>query len=117
MKTRNRRPQRPPHIQDLRLWIVAAAIVCLSAAAWGLRSSSGPSSASAATHAPAGRFDPTIENTELAPESTPDGMVWIPGGEFSMGAPDAPDHDEVGMRATFDARPIHRVYVDGFWMD
>ena len=34
-----------------------------------------------------------------------------------MGAPDAPDHDEVGMRATVDARPIHRVSVDGFWMD
>jgi formylglycine-generating enzyme required for sulfatase activity len=33
-------------------------------------------------------------------------MVWIPGGEFSMGAD-----------AMADARPIHRVYVDGFWMD
>jgi formylglycine-generating enzyme required for sulfatase activity len=44
-------------------------------------------------------------------------MVWIPGGEFSMGANDPPDMDEVGMRATKDARPIHRVYVDGFYMD
>ncbi len=26
-------------------------------------------------------------------------------------------NDEVGMRATVDSRPIHRVYVDGFWMD
>ena len=23
----------------------------------------------------------------------------------------------VGMQATTDSRPIHRVYVDGFWMD
>jgi formylglycine-generating enzyme required for sulfatase activity len=25
--------------------------------------------------------------------------------------------DPVGMNATKDSRPIHRVYVDGFWMD
>jgi formylglycine-generating enzyme required for sulfatase activity len=35
-------------------------------------------------------------------------MVWIPGGEFSMGCEDPQ------MR---DARPFHRVAVDGFWMD
>ena len=45
-------------------------------------------------------------------------MVWIPGGEFSMGAQDPPDmNDAVGMQATIDSRPIHRTYVDGFWMD
>jgi formylglycine-generating enzyme required for sulfatase activity len=44
-------------------------------------------------------------------------MVWIPGGEFSMGAQDPPDMTEVGMQAARDARPVHRVYVDGFWMD
>ena len=45
-------------------------------------------------------------------------MVWIPGGEFSMGAQDPPDmHDPVGMQATTDSRPVHRVFVDGFWMD
>ena len=26
-------------------------------------------------------------------------------------------HDAVGMQATTDSRPIHRVVVDGFWMD
>ena len=25
--------------------------------------------------------------------------------------------DTIGMQATRDSRPIHRVYVDGFWMD
>ena len=25
--------------------------------------------------------------------------------------------DDVGMKGTLDARPIHRVYVDGFYMD
>ena len=44
-------------------------------------------------------------------------MVWIPGGEFSMGAADSPSDGEVGMQATRDSRPIHRVYVDGFFMD
>ena len=44
-------------------------------------------------------------------------MVWIPGGEFSMGAQDSPDMNDVAMKATEDSRPIHRVYVDGFWMD
>ena len=44
-------------------------------------------------------------------------MVWIPGGEFSMGAAEPPAMDDVGMKATTDSRPIHRVYVDGFWMD
>jgi formylglycine-generating enzyme required for sulfatase activity len=44
-------------------------------------------------------------------------MIWIPGGEFSMGAQDPPGMDRVGMQATEDSRPIHRVYVDGFFMD
>lgn len=34
-----------------------------------------------------------------------------------MGAHDPPDMDEVGMKATLDARPVHRVRVDGFFMD
>jgi len=62
-------------------------------------------------------FEPTLANTAEAPAPVPEGMAWIPGGEFSMGANDPPDRNEVGMQATDDARPIHRVYVDGFFMD
>jgi len=62
-------------------------------------------------------FAPTIVNLRKESCVAPDGMVCIPGGEFSMGANDPPDADEVGMKATLDARPIHRVYVDGFFMD
>ena len=62
-------------------------------------------------------FQPTKENASPAPGTPPDGMVWIPGGEFSMGAQDALEKDTVGMQATHDSRPIHQVYVDGFWMD
>jgi len=39
----------------------------------------------------------------------PPGMVWISGGEFTMGT----DLD----RAWPDERPAHRVSVDGFWID
>jgi len=34
-----------------------------------------------------------------------------------MGANEPPDMDEVGMKATPDGQPVHRVYVDGFFMD
>jgi len=47
------------------------------------------------------------------------GMVWIPGGEFSMGTED-PTKSRcscTGHDAMPDARPVHRVAVDGFWMD
>jgi formylglycine-generating enzyme required for sulfatase activity len=62
-------------------------------------------------------FLPTIENKIRSPEPAPKGMVWIAGGEFSMGS------DETGESlcglpgVTRDSQPIHRVYVDGFWMD
>jgi formylglycine-generating enzyme len=62
-------------------------------------------------------FGPTVPNKQPAPRIAPVGMVWIPGGEFSMGAQDPPTGDMVGMQATTDSRPIHRVYVDGFFMD
>jgi formylglycine-generating enzyme required for sulfatase activity len=44
-----------------------------------------------------------------APPGPPpfDGMIWIPGGEFDMGS----DHHYP------EERPVHRVSVDGFWMD
>jgi sulfatase modifying factor 1 len=62
-------------------------------------------------------FGATVPNEAPAPAKTPPGMVWISGGEFSMGAQDPPAMDDVGMKATLDSRPVHRVYVDGFFMD
>lgn len=62
-------------------------------------------------------FGATVANTMSAPSPAPLGMAWIPGGEFSMGAQDPPDMDDVGMKATLDSRPVHRVYVDSFFMD
>ncbi len=63
------------------------------------------------------KFVATKPNPVPAFRSQPKGMAWIPGGEYSMGAQDMPDMNEVGMQATLDSRPIHRVYVDGFFMD
>ena len=63
-------------------------------------------------------FQPTISNPLTPPPGTPPaGMVWIPGGEFSMGAAEVAGMNQVGMKVTEDSKPVHRVYVDGFWMD
>jgi formylglycine-generating enzyme len=62
-------------------------------------------------------FLPTVENKTPAPASPPEGMVWIPGAEFSMGS--TVDSESLcGLPGvTRDGQPVHRVYVDGFWMD
>ena len=39
--------------------------------------------------------------------STPAGMIWIPGGTFRMGSD----------RHYPEEAPVHRVTVDGFWID
>ena len=64
-------------------------------------------------------FAPTIPNKAPPPANAPEGMAWIPGGEFSMGCqiPSEGVCSMATMNAVHDAQPIHRVYVDGFWMD
>jgi formylglycine-generating enzyme required for sulfatase activity len=49
---------------------------------------------------------PTVSAPAVPP---PAGMVWIPGGEFTMGT-----DLEMGWA---DEKPAHRVRVDGFWID
>src|SRR4029077_2061503 len=62
-------------------------------------------------------FVTTIANKNSPPAKAPEGMVWIPGGEFSMGAAaNGGGSCEMPM-ASNDAGPVHRVFVDGFWMD
>lgn len=82
--------------------------------AFGMRP---PTTARSAESAVMPSFAPTIENTSPPPSDPPGGMVWIPGGEFSMGAEDPRKLAHGGHLPMSDARPIHRVYVDGFWMD
>jgi formylglycine-generating enzyme len=62
---------------------------------------------------PAEQSDPTtgVKNAALPrdgeDERPPKDMVWVPGGEFLMGSEDFYPEE----------RPVHRVAVDGFWVD
>ncbi len=62
-------------------------------------------------------FLPTVPNHTPAPGPAPAGMVWIPGGEFSMGSAAATPGVCSLSGDMPDAQPVHRVYLDGFWMD
>ncbi|WP_232373317.1 formylglycine-generating enzyme family protein [Pinibacter aurantiacus] len=61
-------------------------------------------------------FKPTVLNT-VNFDAAPDGMVKIPGGEFSMGGVNPKGMQDGGHESMNDARPIHRVYVNPFYMD
>jgi formylglycine-generating enzyme len=124
-----------------RLWIVGVVIVLAVGACFAIYRHAAPFEATAAPAASASAmganaenaatshsrtsasamkevaFGSTVPNSATPPAEAPPGMVWIPGGEFSMGAQNPPDMDDVGMKATTDSRPVHRVYVDGFFMD
>lgn len=43
----------------------------------------------------------------MAPQG-PEGMVWIPGGEFTMGW--------TGQFSRADEKPLHQVKLDGYWI-
>lgn len=62
-------------------------------------------------------FAMTVPRPAVPPGSAPKNMVWIPGGEFSMGSSVASEGVCELPGITEDARPIHPVSVDGFWMD
>jgi formylglycine-generating enzyme len=52
--------------------------------------------------------DALASDVQGPPSPAPDGMVWVPGGTFWMGADDA---------SMTDAKPVREVKVSGFWMD
>jgi formylglycine-generating enzyme len=62
-------------------------------------------------------FEATIANPVPPIVALPAGMVYIPGGEFSMGSLDPTEMVCGGDQPMDDARPLHRVYLDGFFMD
>ncbi|HYV35538.1 MAG TPA: formylglycine-generating enzyme family protein [Gemmataceae bacterium] len=49
---------------------------------------------------------PIAINQAKPPGPARQGMLWIPGGTYWMGS----DYFQ-------DAQPVHKIYVDGFWMD
>lgn len=83
--------------------VLLCALAAMPAQAQGVRSASD--------------FRPTVANVAKPHGPAPEGMVWVPGGEFSMGSEDPRSMPDGGHEAMADARPVHRVYVDGFWMD
>ncbi len=110
------------------LFIAIAVAVVGSLAWWLLRgASSTPAPAATATEKKSApvtpnaqpNFEATVVNPDRAPASSPEGMVYIPGGEFSMGSLDPTQTEMVcgGDQPMTDARPLHRVYVDGYFMD
>src|SRR5947209_6467870 len=62
----------------------------------------------AAGVADVGSAESTTISHRNAPGPAPEGMVWIPAGRFLMGS---------NYALFADARPIHPVELDGFWMD
>jgi hypothetical protein len=114
IRTHDRRSGRLHEFHRPAVWLAVGilAIAALSVVfALHVRSSS-----VAAKINSTGKFLPTVLNFDPPPSEAPVGMLWIPGGEFSMGAEDPPEMNQVGMEAAIDSRPIHRVHVDGSWM-
>jgi len=115
-------PRHRPQVSQFNknLLVILFAILILFATTWALSSRrpavSVPHSMTEPSESVA-TFGPTIADKTPAPGPASRGMAWIPGGDFSMGAQDPPAHDDVGMKATFDSRPVHRVHVDGFYID
>lgn len=63
--------------------------------------------------APGDSGEPTA-GREDAPGPAPEGMVWIPGGNYTRGE----DRKIPGAQTDYpEEKPAHRVTVDGFWLD
>jgi formylglycine-generating enzyme required for sulfatase activity len=93
-------------------WILPAVFLLVAAAVIATRGRN-----HGIARSPTGDFAPTVPALLAASGEPPPGMEWIPGGEFSMGCRDPRGIAHGGPDAMADARPIHRVRVDGFWMD
>ena len=111
--TTGRRPALPPLPWPLLIGLAAAAGIYTLALVATRTPARRPLPG---TRADAG-FEATVPSGRGAPGPAPDGMVWIPGGEFSMGCADPRGKPFGGQDPMPDTRPIHRVSVDGFWMD
>src|SRR5579859_3682442 len=102
-----RTPTRPPEGQTSS----QEAIDVLAHVAPVANASPSPATSSV----PPGPFAPTIPNPSAPPGPPPRGMVWIPDGEFSMGASEPQTGNREGCGdPQADAQPVHRVVVDGF---
>src|SRR5262245_11396295 len=109
MKKKRNEPAQSTRTQHVTRHYIAFSVLViallLAAVAWVIRSRKAGNQLTPAASSAEASFEPTTVSTAPAPGAAPEAMVWIPGGEFSMGANDPPDMDEVGMKATLDSRP------------
>jgi len=116
---RRTRPRLWPWLLLIAAAVVGGAAYFLLIVATRKPGTASPSDRAITSAAPpvSGAFTPTSPNPEPTRGTMPRGMVWIPGGEFSMGAEASDDSMCALPGLTRDAQPIHRVRVSGFWMD
>src|SRR5262249_12831422 len=65
----------------------------------------------------AGDFQPTVANKNSPPGKPPEGMVWIPGGEFSMGAAVGGEGRHGMPMGSNGSQPRQLDYIESVWMD
>ena len=104
---------RPSSIQKIFAGLLLAVAVGAGGCSSGGRieptvGDSGHRDHEAERHVGVASGEPPVISEERPTGPAPEGMAWVPGGEFSMGT------DEVGFP---DTRPVHRVAISGFWMD
>jgi len=123
MSPTHRRTESPAPTPSATRWWAGAAVVAVASAVAYLRPWTQPdpapivANAASGAPSPGSPFGATLATQAPAPGAAPDGMRWIPGGEFSMGS-DVESESLCRLPGiTRDAVPIHRVVVSGFWMD
>jgi formylglycine-generating enzyme len=89
--------RRPTH--PFRPWLIATAVIAVGFGVLVLIKPSGSNSAHPSE-------EPFVQ-PGVPSRPAPEGMVWIPGGPFSMGSAEDPEGNA----------PLHQVAVTGFWMD
>ena len=72
----------------------------------------------AAVLAPGTSSNESSQPATAPPAASPEGMVWVPGGVFTMGLDYFPVEGESNpQRIKPDEYPAHEVELDGYWMD
>jgi formylglycine-generating enzyme len=99
------------------LLVLLALAGCAFLATYGVVKLSRNSGDSPGNQKPTGEPPISLTGAPQPAGERPEGMVWIPGGEFTMGSEDPRSQACGGPDSMRDARPLHQVYVDGFWMD
>src|SRR5262245_28024804 len=102
---------RSPSLRTGRIGFAIACLIILGGAAATMLAPSRPAAVAASSESEkTSAFLPTVENTARPSGPAPEGMVWIPGGTFSMGSDVASEGLCCQKGTTRDSQPVHRVY-------